>query len=58
LSEIDREGMIAREEAVARLEREGAVPWEPVRELCVEIGVDPAELGRAAERLRERVGSS
>jgi hypothetical protein len=53
-SNMIRENMITREEALKRRREEALVPQDVITELCDEIGISPADLGAAVERAREK----
>ncbi|MDH4135385.1 MAG: hypothetical protein OEW09_01520 [Anaerolineae bacterium] len=53
LSNLIRENMISREEALERLKNEAIVPQEAITELCDEIGLNPSKLSVAVEMARK-----
>jgi len=57
LRNMTREGIIAREDVLRRLETDGRIPQNPVFDIRESIGVDPSTLSSAVAMLR-RIGES
>jgi len=51
-SSMIREGLLTREEALRRIDRENLIPEELVRDLCREAGLDLEKIRKATHQLR------